>query len=53
MDILKIDPDYDCADSDIEFEKLPEDVQAHAMEQFKKAQELKRATKKNGDSKES
>lgn len=51
MDILKIDPDYDCADTDNKFENLPKDEQDAARQRLAKAQELKKEkSAKNDDS---
>jgi hypothetical protein len=41
MDILKVDPDYDCADTDNRFENLPKDEQAFFNDLYDKAQEKK------------
>lgn len=43
MDIFKIDPDYDCADTDNKFENLPKDEQDAARQRLAKAQELKKS----------
>lgn len=40
MDILKIDPDYDCADTDNRFENLPKGIQDLVKKNAEKAKEI-------------
>lgn len=52
MDILKIDPDYDCADTDSSFENLPKDEQDDTLRNYAEALELKKQKSKKPDQQE-
>ena len=41
MDILKIDPDYDCADTDNRIENLPKEIQNLVKQNAEKVKGLK------------
>lgn len=52
MDILKIDPDYDCADTDTSFESLPKDEQDDTLRRYAEAQEINKQKAKKPDQQE-
>jgi hypothetical protein len=47
MDTSKIDPDYDCGDTDNKFDNLPEKERKEWKEYMEKVREIKEIQRKN------